>query len=186
MVSKKVIGGIIAVIAVVSVIALIPVFIYGFGVDAIKLNTGYGIAPPVSSAISGDGYNTQQYDLDNGTLVVEQTQVDAYSYFFGGFNGHVSVSEQGSSLNINVDIDISIDLDIKTPTGSINKTINTDIQGIINGDIDIIVGPDDGAIVNGTYYIWINIEISITITQPIEFSTSIQFNFTSTVDVIIQ
>jgi hypothetical protein len=182
MVSKKVIGGIIAVIAVVSVIALIPVFMYGFGVNTVQLNTGFGINTSTSS-LSGDGYTTQASGTP-GALSAEQQTVDPYTYFFRGFSNHASVSEQGNLPFIDLSISIFIDLDILTPAGSINRTITIDsVQDIVDGAINVEVGPDHGAIVNGTYSIWLYIEISVSSSAFTDFS----FNFTlsGTVDVSI-
>ncbi|MBD3197933.1 MAG: hypothetical protein GF317_22975, partial [Candidatus Lokiarchaeota archaeon] len=104
MVSKKVIGGIIAVVAVISIIALIPVFMYGFGVTVVELNTGYGLS---TSSTSEGGYELQQYTGDYSALQAQQQQVDPYTYFFGKFNQHTSVSQQGgTSIPVNVDVNI--------------------------------------------------------------------------------
>ncbi|MBD3216244.1 MAG: hypothetical protein GF311_26760 [Candidatus Lokiarchaeota archaeon] len=183
MVSKKVIGGIIAVVAVVSVIALIPVFMYGFGVNTVQVNTGFGVTG-ISSSIAEGGYETQASGT-GGTITAEQQTVDPYSYFFRGFSNHASVSRQGTTpIDIDLSISIFIDLDILTPAGSINRTITIDsVQDIVDGAINVEVGPDHGAIVNGTYSIWLYIEISVSSSFFDDFS----FNFTlsGTVDVSI-
>ncbi|TXT62836.1 MAG: hypothetical protein BAJALOKI3v1_490028 [Promethearchaeota archaeon] len=185
MVSKKVIGGIIAVIAVVSVIALIPVFIYGFGVNTVQLNTGFGVTG-ISSSVAEGGYNSQASGTFEGTLNAEYQTVDPYSYFFRGFNNHASVSQQGTTpIDIDLSISIFIDLDILTPAGSINRTITIDsVQDIINGGLNIEVGPDHGAIVNGTYTIWLYVEISVSSSLFTDFSFNITLS--GTVDVVIQ
>jgi len=160
MVSKKVIGGIIAVVAVITVIALIPVFMYGFSVTAIELNTGFQTSGSPSGTVSTSGIEIQQTG-DWTPLSAEEVQVNPYSYFFGKFNQHTTISGSSSIGFGNVNVYISLDIDLLTPAGEINKTIQITEDGISTGSVSTIVGPDDGTIVNGTYYLWLTLDISI-------------------------
>ena len=110
MVSKKVIGGIIAVVAIVSVIALIPVFMYGFGVTAIELKTGFESS--ASSSGTTSGIEVQQVG-DWTPLSAEKVEIDPYSYFFGQFNQHTSVSGSSNIGFGNVEIYIFLDMLLK-------------------------------------------------------------------------
>ncbi|TFF85483.1 MAG: hypothetical protein EU518_01100 [Promethearchaeota archaeon] len=159
MVSKKVIGGIIAVVAIVSVIALIPVFMYGFGVTAIELNTGF--QSNTSSSGTTSGIEVQQFG-DWTPLSAEKTRIDPYTYFFGQFNQHTSVSGSSAIDFGNVEVHIFLDIDLLTPAGEINKTVEITKQGITTGEISTIVGPNEGAIVSGMYHLWLTLNISIS------------------------
>ena len=161
MASKKVIGGIIAVVAIISVIALIPVFMYGFGVTTIELNTGFESSASTAGTGISSGIEVQQSGSPTG-IQAEKKRIDPYSYFFGRFNQHTSVSGESNIGFGNVEIYIFLDIDLLTPAGEINKTIEITRDGIATGEISTIVGPDEGAIVSGMYYLWLTLNISIS------------------------
>ncbi|MFO7795087.1 MAG: hypothetical protein ACQERB_08605 [Promethearchaeati archaeon] len=184
MVSKKTIGGIIAVVAIISVIALIPVFMYGIGVDSIQVSMGMSSTDLYSSSISDsdDSYNLDQ-SLPTGvtTLQAEQQRIDPYSYFFGKFNGHVSTSGSGV---YSAYIDLKIYLNITTPSSQTIQLGPITLEDLKSAglNVNMILGPDEISIEEGTYYISLLIEIEITFNDvPVYGPTEIgpiQFNVT--------
>ncbi|MHA1195229.1 MAG: hypothetical protein ACTSSM_03930 [Promethearchaeota archaeon] len=169
MASKKLVAGIIiGILSVGILVGLIPVFMYGLGVDAISLDLGMASSGSPSSS-STDGYS---YDIFGGTsfyfnIQATPVKVNPYEYFFRQMSGVAKVvSEKSSTFSEMVNIVISMNL--TTPT---NKTLSysfslKNLKGIVENNINLLLGPNELEIVNGTYHISIIITVLIYIDVP--------------------
>ncbi|MHA1295908.1 MAG: hypothetical protein ACTSPH_04790 [Promethearchaeota archaeon] len=154
MASKKLVAGIIiGILSVGILVGLIPVFMYGLGVDAISLDLGMASSGSPSSSSTN--------------IQATPVKVNPYEYFFRQMSGVAKVvSEKSSTFSEMVNIVISMNL--TTPT---NKTLSysfslKNLKGIVENNINLLLGPNELEIVNGTYHISIIITVLIYIDVP--------------------
>lgn len=176
MVSKKALGIIFASLIGVSLVALTPVFIYGFTINAVEVNmqimTSSGT---LSSSLIESNSETYDYDIWDGSFNVppeaQEKVISAYEYFFSKWGGQMTVEEEGVTGEQYVSILITFEL--TTPT---NKSLTfsfqpTDLRGEGLIDITILLGPDEFDGETGEFSL--TIVISIVVTLPPPLSTTI-------------
>lgn len=171
MVSKKVIGGIIAALAVVSVIAFIPVFMYGFTVSATEVNLGMSMDGSTStSSISVSSIEINQgpsFDPNITNVEARERVMNAYEYLLSKGGGPAEVSAQSGTAAEGADVDISITFNLTTPS---NKSLvfefnpqNLNAEGL---EVSLLLGPDELERETGTFHLEITISITIAIDTP--------------------
>jgi len=170
MVSKKVIGGIVAALAVVSVIAFIPVFMYGFIVNATEVNLGMNMGGSTStSSISVSSIEINQgpsLDPNITNIEAKERVMNAYEYLLSKGGGPAEVSDHSGTAAEGADVDIHIIFNLTTPS---NKSLvfefnpqNLNAEGL---EITLLLGPDELERETGTFHL--EITISITVTVPV-------------------
>ncbi len=166
--SKKVIGGLLGIIIAVSVVALIPVFMYGFTVNTAEIDMSIGLSS--SDGLSTSSIETQQtptYSLSNFNVVANEKVMNAYEYMFSKLDGNVDVSEEGNG-DIDV-VDILITFDLTTPSNNLlSFSFNPqglEGQGLKN--VMVLLGPDELKGEVGTFYLTITISITVSLPPPL-------------------
>jgi len=166
--SKKVIAIImISVITAGTLIALTPVFIYGFGVNALSFDMSLGVSRTTTQITPSQG--TYQFDdfgsTSSFTINVKAVKLNPYEYFFRQWEGEVKTDGNSAFSLFNQYIDMIIYINISTPTGGFYELSFTleDLVNIFTQNTNILLGPDEIRIVSGTYEIWVNIVVSINI-----------------------
>jgi len=172
MVSKKVLGIILVSVIGISLVAMIPMFLYGFSVNAVEVRmqimTTDSATPSMTVETSDTSYD---YDIwDAGFSVppeVEEKVISAYEYFFSKLGGQMTVNEGGSTGEQYVNIVISFDL--TTPSNnSLTFTFRpTDLRGDGLKDIIVLLGPDEFNRETGTFSLTITISIKVTLPPPL-------------------
>jgi hypothetical protein len=167
MVSKKVLAGIlISIFAAVTIIALIPVFLYGFNTEALSFDMGLGLAgSPLTSSSEDDSYTYNDFgssttiNIDANVIVV-----NPYNYFFRQFTGPVKTPPERVSI-ISQYIDVLIQVNITTPSNQeFNLTFTLDdLKNIGDKDINVLLGPNEIPIEEGTYQCWITVILTVSV-----------------------
>jgi len=167
--SKKVIAGLLGIIIAVSVVALIPVFMYGFTANVTEIEANIGLtsssSPSTSSSITLQ--QAPSYDLSSFTVEANPKAINAYEYFFSKLGGNMEVVEEG---NVGTEVvDILITFELTTPSNhSLSFSFNP--QGL-NGQglktIIILMGPDELNREAGTFYLTITISIIVSLPPPL-------------------
>jgi len=108
--SKKVIAGLLGIIIAVSVVAFIPVFMYGFTVNVTEIEATIGLSSSSSPSSSSSITLLQapSYSLSSYSVETNPKAISAYEYFFSKLDGNVDVVEEGNVGTEVVDILISI------------------------------------------------------------------------------
>jgi hypothetical protein len=179
MVSKKALGIILVSVIGISLIAMIPVFLYGFSVNAVEVRmqimTADTATPSMTMETSGTSYD---YDIwDAGFSVppeAEERVISAYEYFFSKLGGQMTVNEEGSVGDQIVDIIITFDL--TTPSNnSLSYTFQpTDLKGEGLKDIIVLLGPDEFNGETGEFSLTITISVVVTLPPPL--NTMLEFD----------
>ena len=160
--SKKVIAGLLGIIVAISVVALIPVFMYGFTVKIAEIETSIGL----SSTDGGSGPELQQatnLTVTSFNVDVDTKKISPYEYIFSNMERKVRVVEEGSSgLEI---VNIFITLDLTTPSNkSLSFSFNPrDLTGEGLKNIIITLGPDSLNGEDGIFHLTITISIIVTL-----------------------
>jgi len=172
--SKKVIAGLLGIIIAVSVVALIPVFMYGFSVNVTEIEATLGLSSSSSPSTSSSITLQQAPDYDSSSFTVEARSkvLNAYEYFFSALGGDdaevTSSGTEGAAL-----VDIYITFNLTTPSGN-SFSFSFSPQDVdAGGDIMItkVLGPGDLQGEVGTFSL--TITISIAIYLPINPDTPI-------------
>ena len=175
--SKKLIVGLLGTIIAVSVVALIPVFMYGFTVNTAEIEMSIGLSSSDSSiSTSSDSLYTSSsielqqtpiYDLSSLNVVANEKTLNAYEYFFSKLDGNVDVSEEGNE-GIEV-VDILITFDLTTPSNnSLSFSFNPQgLQGQGLKNVMVLLGPDELKGEVGTFHLTITISITVTLPPPL-------------------
>ncbi|MFX1274307.1 MAG: hypothetical protein ACFFBP_16250 [Promethearchaeota archaeon] len=191
--SKKIIGGVIGgILATTLIIALIPVFMYGFAVNTVTINYNpfFSMFPSPSTSddsISINSFGFGSYAFTGGTLEAEHTVISPYAYFDVKTKGNCAGTGSLDFSSIPgfeaIDIILLFQLTITNPLAQ-SVTLDFSLQDIA-GDlsIDIILGPDMIQIVNGTYQMSLFALLSLTYSGTTLFSGNLTID--GTVDVII-
>ena len=164
--SKKVIAGvIISTIVVFSVVALIPVFVYGANVEVLQLKVGLPLAGDenvqTAAADSSGEYSFSITDTDC-FITAQKTIINPYAYISAKFQGLCSYTETESIFPVGVDI--SINADITTPGGQ-NYNLKFSLNGLTGEGFKtvlLILGPDEINIVDGIYHVELDINAVIS------------------------
>jgi len=164
--SRKVIAGLLGIVVVISVIALIPVFIYGFTVNVVETEISIGLfsSGSLSTSSSIELQQTPSYNLNRFDVVTNEKAINAYEYIFSKLEGNIDVIEEGNG-GIDV-VNISITFDLTTPSNN-SLSFNFNPHGL-KGEglkkIIVLLGPDELNGEVGTFRL--RITISITVTPP--------------------
>lgn len=171
--SKKVIGGIIATLALISVVALIPIFMYGFNVNTTEVNLGMSMTgSTTSSSISvssigiSQGGSSPSFSPNVTGIEIKEKTINAYEYIFSKANGVAEVSEHSGEAAEGASVDIYITFNLTTPSNkSLSFEFNPQDLNSEGLEVSILLGPDELAGETGTFHL--KITISITITVPV-------------------
>jgi len=166
--SKKVIVVILGIFLAVSVVALIPVFMYGFTVNVTEIETSIGLSSgDLSTSSSISSQPAPSYNLSSFTVQANKKALSAYEYFFSKLDGNLDVVEEGDGGTDVVDILITFEL--TTPSGkSLPSSFNP--QGLSGQGLKTItmtLGPDELNREVGTFYLTITISITVTLPPPL-------------------
>ena len=182
MAPKKLLAGIIISIVTVGIIVgLIPVFIYGFQVQAISFDLGMGVAGTPSSS-AADFSTTTTITIDENVV-----NLNPYEYFFRKFEGITKVEDPQTTLGVNIELLIYIN--ITSPNSDFYEFSFTleDLLAIGSQDINMLFGPDEIEIISGTYNVWIYAEFSIAFDDPITYNETFLIGpFHILIDLVIQ
>lgn len=168
--SKKVIVGLLGIIIAFSVVALIPVFMYGFTVNVTEIEANIGLSssssPSTSSSITLQ--QASSYSLSSFTVEANPKAISAYEYFFSKLDGNVDVVEEG---NVGTEVvDILITFELTTPSNN-SLSFSFNPQGL-NGEglktVLILMGPDELNGEVGTFHLTITISITVSLPPPLD------------------
>lgn len=179
--SRKVIVGLLGIIIAVSVVALIPVFMYGFTVNVAEIETSIGLTS--SGDLSTSSIELQQspsYSLDSFNVVANEKAISAYEYFFSILDGNIE-TEQVGNIGTAV-VDILITFNLTTPSNN-SLSFSFNPQGLEGGGLKkimVLLGPDELNGEVGTFHLTITIYITVTppLLAPIVIDlTPVDFSF---------
>jgi len=167
MTSKKVVVVLLGIFLAVSVVALIPVFMYGFSVNVTEIEMSVGLSS--SGSLSTSSIETQQtptYDLASFIVEANPKAISAYEYLFSKIDGNVDVVEEG---NLGVEIvEILITFELTTPSNNV-LLFSFSPQGL-SGEglktIMVLMGPDELNGEVGTFSLTITISITVSLPPP--------------------
>lgn len=183
MASKKLLAAIIiSIFSVGIIIGLIPVFIYGFQVKAISFDLGMGLSGTPSSS-SADFSSTTTITINENVV-----NINPYEYFFRKFDGVAKV-ENPQEIDVGISVELLIYINFTTPDSNFYEFTFTldDLLGNSNQDVNMLFGPDEIEIVSGTYDVWIYLELSIAITDPISYNeTFVLGPYNMLIDVVVE
>jgi hypothetical protein len=173
MVSKKLIGDILIAVISISLVALIPVFMYGFTVNVAEVNMSIMTTSSLtSSSVSietKDSYDL--YDWGSGWDAppqINEKAISSYEYVFDKLNGITEVSE-GNSLGDNF-VEIVITFNLTTPSNN-SLIFSFEPQGLRGEgvkNIMVLLGPDELNRQTGTFYLRITISIRVVTPPPVD------------------
>ena len=178
---------VVSILTVGTLVALIPVFMYGLSVDALYVGTGFGLTPLSSS--SSDSYNTMQFDFTTPSVNVKHVEVGPYEYLFDG--GEVKNDGSTAFQLLTQYVDLTIYINITSPNAQFYELTFTleDIINMLTQDVNVLLGPDEIEIVNGTYTVSVALKLTISIPDypPSGYEQTFYFGpYVFYVDVIIE
>lgn len=176
---------VVSILTVGTLVALIPVFMYGLSVDVLSVGSGFGITPLSSS--SRDSYNTMQFgDFTTPTVNVKHVEVGPYEYLFNG--GEIKNDGTTAFQLFSQYVDLTIYINITTPNAQFYELAFTleDLVNMLTQDVNVLLGPDEIEIVNGTYTISVAVELIISIPDLVYEETFYFGPYVFYVDVIIE
>ena len=162
--SRKVIVVLLGIIFAVSVVALIPVFMYGFSVNVTEIEASIGLSS--SGDLATSSIETQQvpsYDLSSFTVEANPKAISAYEYFFSKLDGNVDVVEEGSEGSEVVDILITFELTAPSNTVLSSSFSPQGLSGQGLNTIVVLMGPDELNGEVGTFSLTITISITVSL-----------------------
>ena len=163
--SKKVIVGLLGIFLAVSVVALIPVFMYGFSVNVTEIEANIGLTSSGGLSSSSSLLQDPSYSLDSFSVVANEKAVSSYEYFFSKLDGIVDVDEEG---NIGTEVvDILINFELTTPSNNL-LSFSFNPQGLSGQGLKtimVLLGPDELNGEVGTFYLTITISITVTLLE---------------------
>ncbi|MHA1477079.1 MAG: hypothetical protein ACTSPU_02670 [Promethearchaeota archaeon] len=159
--SKKLMIGLLGIFLAISVVALIPVFMYGFSVNVTEIEASIGLSS--SGDLSTSSSLPPSYDLSSFSVEANPRAISAYEYVFSKLDGNVDVVEEENGGTAIVEILITFEL--TTPSDN-SLSFSFSPQGL-KGDglktVMIIMGPDELNGEVGTFYLTITISIKVTL-----------------------
>jgi hypothetical protein len=159
---------------------------YGLSVDALSVGTGFGLFTPLSSSTS-DSYHTMQFDGFTTPIVsVSHVKVGPYDYLFNG--GEVKNDGTTGFQLLSQYVDLTIYINITTPSDQIYELTFTleDLVNMLTQDVNVLLGPDEIEIVNGTYTVSVAVELIISIPDLVYEETFYYGPYVFYVDIIIE
>ncbi len=189
--SKKVFAIIIiSIITAGTLVALTPVFIYGFGVNALSFDMSLGVLGTTSQiSPSQDSYQFDDFGSTSTiTINAKTVKVNPYEYFFRQWEGDVKTDGNSAFALFNQYVDIVIFINISTPTGGSYELTFTleDLANIFMQNTNILLGPDEIQIVSGTYEVWVNVVVTINIPDLTYSETFESGVFYAAIDVVVE
>jgi len=171
--SKKVIVGLLGIFLAVSVVALIPVFMYGFTVNVTEIETTIGLSSSegLSTSSSTTLQPTPSFDLSSFTVEANPKAISAYEYFFSNLGGNWEISDTGNGDG-DADaavVEILITFNLTTPSNN-SLSFSFNPHGLSEGGektITMMLGPDEGIEEVGTFYLTITISIIVSLPPPL-------------------
>ncbi|NVM18562.1 MAG: hypothetical protein HWN80_12675 [Candidatus Lokiarchaeota archaeon] len=164
--SKKAIVGLLGIFLAVSVVALIPVFVYGFTVNVTEIEMSIGLSS--SGELSTSSFQpTPSYDLSSFAVEANPKAISAYEYAFSKLDGNVDVVEEGNEGTEVVDILITFEL--TTPSNN-SLSFSFSPQGLSGQGLKtilVLMGPDELNGEVGTFYLTITISITVSLPPPV-------------------
>ena len=168
--SKKIIVGLLGIFLAVSVVALIPVFMYGFTVNVTEIEATIGLSS--SEGLSTSSSTTSQpaptYSLSNFDVVANEKAISAYEYFFSRLDGNGEVNDDGNGdTEGGAVVDILFTFNLTTPSNN-SLSFSFNPQGLNEGGVKkimFLLGPDEVEGEVGTFHL--TITITITVTPPV-------------------
>ena len=171
--SRKVIAGLIGIFIVVSVVALIPVFMYGFTVNVAEIKMSIGLSSSDGSiATSSDSLyisssielqQTPTYDLSGFNIIANEKTINAYEYVFSRIGGNMgAIQEPNGGTEV---VEIFITFSLTTPSSK-SLSFNFSPQGLKGAglkEIMVLLGPDELNREVGTFQLTITISIIVTL-----------------------
>ena len=154
---------------VFSVVALIPVFMYGFTVNVTEIKTTIGLSS--SETTSSSTYITTQaapvYNLSNFNVNAQEKVINAYQYVFSRMAGNLNATQEGSRGTEVVNIQMMFNL--TTPSNkSLSFSFNPhDLKGAGLKNLIVLLGPNELNREVGTFYLVIAISIKVTLPAPL-------------------
>jgi len=177
---------VVSILTVGTLVALIPVFMYGLSVDALSVGTGFGLMAPLSSS-SRDSYNTMQFDgFTTPSVNVKHVEVGPYEYLFNG--GELKNAGNTGFQLFTQYVDLTVYINITTPNDQFYELTFTleDLMNMLTQDVDVLLGPDEIEIVNGTYTVSVAVGLIISIPDLVYEETFYFGPYVFYVDVIIE
>ncbi len=183
---NKIVIVIVSILTVGTLVALIPVFMYGFRVDVLSVGTGFGLDSLVSSS-SSNSYNTMQFSgFTTPSVNVQHVQVGPYDYLLNG--GEVKNDGNTGFQLLTQYVDLTIYINITTPNAQFYELSFTleDLINMLTQDVSVLLGPDEIEVVNGTYTVSVAVELTISIPDLVYEETFYYGPYVFYVDVIIE
>ncbi|TFF91698.1 hypothetical protein EU545_03200 [Candidatus Thorarchaeota archaeon] len=159
---RKQIAGILLVVVIVA--AASPILLYGTQVQVANLEMGISVGSGGTASVT-DGYQVLQIPsfivgIERADLSVRN--ISAYEYAMTRVTGITSSSGEGDSEGALVDI--AITLSLRTPS---NNTVEISIEPGVQGgtgtkNVEVLLGPEEGIVGEGTFTLIITISIVIT------------------------
>ena len=171
---------VVSILSVGTLVALIPVFMYGLSVDVLSVGTGFGLNPLLSSS-SSDSYNTMQFTgFTDPSFNVQHVEVGPYEYLFNG--GEVKNDGTTAFQLLSQYVDLTIYINITTPNAQFYELSFTleDLINMLTQDVNVLLGPDEIEIVNGTYTVSVAVELTISIPDLVYEETFYFFSYIGT------
>ena len=161
--SRKVIVGLLGMFLAVSVVALIPVFMYGFSVNVTEIEARIGLTS--SGDLSTSSSLPSSYDLSSFAVEANPKAISAYEYVFSKLDGNVDVVEEG---NVGTEVvEILITFELTTPSNLVlSSSFNP--QGLSGQGLKkilILLGPDELNHEVGAFNLTITIFITVTLLE---------------------
>ncbi len=180
---------VVSILTVGTLVALIPVFMYGLSVDALSVGTGFGLMTPFSSS-SSDSYNTMQFDgFTTPNVNVKHVEVSPYEYLFDG--GEAKNAGNTALQLFTQYVDLTIYINITTPNDQLYELAFTleDLMNMLTQDVNVLLGPDEIEVSNGIYTVSVAVGLTISIPDfpPSGYEETFYFGpYVFYVDVIIE
>lgn len=161
-----------AVVVIIAVLALAPIAIYGDEVDVAQISFDISVDDVGSTARLADLQPSQipSYIVGISNAKVDVISMSPHEYIIARSSGRTQVG--GEENGDGAIVDITITFELVTPS---NKTLTFVItpgndQGIGGRDVIILLGPEDGVLEEGEYYLTMTITIKVTpprFTEPV-------------------
>ncbi|MFX0177047.1 MAG: hypothetical protein ACFE85_12555 [Candidatus Hodarchaeota archaeon] len=164
MASKKLIGGLLLAIIGISLVALIPVFMYGFSVNVAEVNLSVITSSLSTSSFSDETQDSYSYNWGAGWDSIPQISektVSAYEYFFEKLDGIMDASEVNPIGDAVVNIEITLNLTNPSDNSLYFTFEPKNLKGEGLKNIEIILGPDEFNGESGTFLLTITISIEV-------------------------
>ncbi len=185
MISKKIIfGSVTSVAIIILVVTTLPIFIYGYTVNVVEIDTSFKISSSVNSSpllsfnIKISQGSPVKFSVGNPSIQVNKKTMNAYEYIMAKGAGLIDTSEEEQSDGDEVEqsggaeVELILTYNLTTPSGQkINLIYDLrELRGIGVKHIKILLGPEQLKNEYGTFSLLTTISIKIT---PPPFDTPV-------------